>query len=93
VPGSLQVPANGQPLLMMADGPPTGGYPKIAVVVSADLHLLAQCTPGAGQVRFRETTVEAAQARYRAMMRQLSTVREGDTWRDETDVWLGHDMR
>ncbi len=71
VTGSVQVPASGQPMVMLADGPPTGGYPKIATVVSADLPLLAQCAPGAGRVRFRETPVAAAQARYRGMMRQL----------------------
>lgn len=69
--GSIQVPASGQPIVMMADRPTTGGYPKIATVVSADLPVLAQCPPGAGRARFRETTVEAAQARWRAMMNGL----------------------
>jgi allophanate hydrolase subunit 2 len=71
VRGSVQVPAGGEPMVIMADGPTTGGYPKIATVVSADLPLLAQCTPGVGRVRFCETTVGAAQARYRAMMKAL----------------------
>ena len=53
VPGVIQVPADGQPILMLADGPTTGGYPKIATVVGADLGLLAQLLPGAGRVRFR----------------------------------------
>lgn len=86
VPGSLQVPANGQPLLMMADGPPTGGYPKIAVVVSADLPLLAQCTPGAGRMRFREATIEAAQRRYREMMGKLKSQMESQTWCDGLEI-------
>jgi allophanate hydrolase subunit 2 len=71
VAGSIQVPASGQPIVMMADHPTTGGYPKIATVVSADLPLLAQCPPGTGRLRFRETTVKAAQARWRAMMNGL----------------------
>jgi antagonist of KipI len=66
--GAVQVPAGGQPLVMMADGPTTGGYPKIACVASADLPLLAQCPPGSGRVRFRQTTVQAAQARYRRLL-------------------------
>lgn len=52
VPGSIQVPPDGQPIVMLADGPTTGGYPKIATVVSADLPLLAQLLPGVGRVRF-----------------------------------------
>ena len=52
VPGSIQVPPDGQPIVMLADGPTTGGYPKIATVVSADLPRLAQVLPGAGRVRF-----------------------------------------
>lgn len=69
--GSIQVPADGQPIVMMAERPTTGGYPKIAVVASADHPVLAQCSPGVGRVRFRETTVEGAQERWRAAVRQL----------------------
>jgi allophanate hydrolase subunit 2 len=49
--GSLQVTHDGQPILLLADHPTTGGYPVIAVVVSADLELAAQLRPGE-QVRF-----------------------------------------
>jgi len=52
VPGSIQVPPDGQPIVMLADGPTTGGYPKIATVVRADLPVLAQLVPGASTVRF-----------------------------------------
>ena len=69
--GSIQVPADGQPIVMMADCATTGGYPKIASVIRADLPLLAQCTPGKDSVRFRVTTVEAAQEKYRVMMEKL----------------------
>ena len=72
--GCIQIPAGGEPLVMMADGPTTGGYPKIATAISADLPLLAQCSPGAGRVRFRATTVAAAQAKYREMNRGLIAV-------------------
>jgi antagonist of KipI len=70
--GAVQVPANGQPIVMMTDRQTTGGYTKIATVVSADIPLLAQCVPGGSRVRFRATTVKAAQARFRAMMGNLS---------------------
>lgn len=62
--GSIQVPLGGQPIVMMADCATTGGYPKIACVTSAAMPLLAQCTPGRDEVRFRETSVESAQAEY-----------------------------
>ncbi len=52
VPGCVQVPPDGQPIVMLADCPSTGGYPKIATVVSADLGKLAQLLPGEGRVRF-----------------------------------------
>jgi biotin-dependent carboxylase-like uncharacterized protein len=69
--GAVQVPADEQPIVMMADCATAGGYPKIASIISADLPLLAQCTPGKDRVRFRETTVEAAQEKYRALMQKM----------------------
>ncbi len=71
VMGSMQVPAIGQPIVMLADGPTTGGYPKIATVATADLPLLAQCKPGEGVVRFRPATVVAAQLKYRTLSERL----------------------
>jgi antagonist of KipI len=44
--GAIQVPASGQPILLMADRPTTGGYPQIAVVIAADLPLAGQLLPG-----------------------------------------------
>lgn len=62
VAGSVQVPPDGQPIVMLADHQTTGGYPKIATVIRADLPLLAQCLPGDG-VRFAAVTlVEARRA-------------------------------
>jgi biotin-dependent carboxylase-like uncharacterized protein len=69
--GAIQVPADGLPIVMMADCATAGGYPKIASVISADLPLLAQCTPGRDKVRFRSTTVEAAQQKFRKLMLKL----------------------
>jgi len=50
--GSVQVPADGRPLVFLADHPTTGGYPVVAVVDPADLALCAQLRPG-DEVRFR----------------------------------------
>jgi KipI family sensor histidine kinase inhibitor len=59
LPGAIQVPADGGPLAILADGPTTGGYAKIASVISADLGRLAQRTPGES-VRFEAVTVAEA---------------------------------
>jgi antagonist of KipI len=60
-PGAIQIPDDGQPIVLMPDGPTVGGYPKLAVVARADLRVLAQCQPGRG-VRFREVELEVARA-------------------------------
>jgi len=52
VPGALQVPPNGRPTILLADGPVTGGYPVIAVIADASLDLVAQARPGT-RIRFR----------------------------------------
>ncbi len=57
--GSVQAPAGGDPIVLMPDGPVTGGYPKIAIVIRADLPLLGQLRPGE-MVRFLEVSRAAA---------------------------------
>jgi len=52
LPGSFQVPGNGQPIITMPDGPTVGGYPKIAYMEPSTLWRLAQCQPGS-QIKFR----------------------------------------
>lgn len=58
-PGTIQVPANGQPIVLLADGQTVGGYPKIATVISADLPRLAHLPPGT-RVRFQPVTLTQA---------------------------------
>jgi len=74
--GAIQVPSNGQPIVMMADSPTTGGYPKIGTVASAELPLLAQCVPGRSKIHFQETTVSKAQKKYRELMNGLDRIVE-----------------
>ncbi|MEY3176764.1 MAG: 5-oxoprolinase subunit PxpB [Planctomycetota bacterium] len=62
VPGTLQLPADGQLLLLMADCAPTGGYPRIGHVISADLSLAAQLRPGDSLRLEQVTTAEALRA-------------------------------
>ncbi len=54
-PGAIQVPPDGHPILLLADHPTTGGYPVIAVVLSAGLSIAAQLRPGQ-DVRFTQPT-------------------------------------
>lgn len=60
VMGAVQVPSSGQPIILMADRQTTGGYTKIATVVTADLPLLAQAQAGT-KIRFEQVSVEEAQ--------------------------------
>jgi antagonist of KipI len=59
VPGTIQVPPNGQPIVLLADAQTTGGYPRIGNVISADLPFLAQQKPG-DCLRFRMVTLAQA---------------------------------
>lgn len=61
LPGAVQVPPNGQPIILGWDGPVTGGYPVIAGVIRADWPRLAQLRPG-DAVRFVTIELEAARA-------------------------------
>jgi antagonist of KipI len=63
-PGSVQVPGSGLPIVLGPDRPVTGGYAKIATIVSADLPLLAQARPGT-MIRFSPATLEQALAARR----------------------------
>ena len=60
VPGSIQVPGSGQPIVLLRDGPSTGGYLKIACVITADLDAMAQHGPGT-HLRFEAITLHEAQ--------------------------------
>ncbi|SFS90472.1 biotin-dependent carboxyltransferase family protein [Marininema halotolerans] len=63
-PGSIQVTQEGQPIILMADRQTTGGYGKIATVISTDLSILAQASPG-HKVTFAPIDVEEAHRLYR----------------------------
>lgn len=63
--GTIQLPPDGNPIVLMADRQTTGGYPRIGEVASVDLPLLAQLCPG-DHVRFRQVSLGEAQALYLA---------------------------
>ncbi len=70
--GSVQVPGDGQPIVLMADRQTTGGYTKIATVIGADVPLLAQCVPGASRVRFAAVSLAEAVRLRRQQARTLA---------------------
>jgi len=65
VRGVIQVPADGDPIIMLSDHGTIGGYPKIGVVISADLDRVGQLTPGS-TVNFKEVSLEEAQNIFKA---------------------------
>jgi antagonist of KipI len=68
--GTLQVPAAGQPILLMADRQTTGGYAKIATVIAADIGLAGQLAPG-DEIRFAACTLAEAMAALVAREQRL----------------------
>lgn len=70
-PGSVQVPGDGQPIVLGVDAQTIGGYPKIATVISADLGRLGQLRPG-DAVRFAAVTLAEARAARVALERALA---------------------
>ncbi|HSD53148.1 MAG TPA: biotin-dependent carboxyltransferase family protein [Burkholderiales bacterium] len=73
-PGSIQVPGNGLPIILLADRPTTGGYPKIATVASADVPALGRLRPGA-TIGFEAIGVEEAEAARRELEARLAALR------------------
>jgi biotin-dependent carboxylase-like uncharacterized protein len=72
-PGSIQVPGDGQPIVLLADRQTTGGYPKIATVISADLPALGRMPVGKN-VAFEPVTVEAAEAARRELFDEIAAL-------------------
>ena len=71
--GSIQVPPNGQPIIMLADRQSTGGYTKIGSVISVDLPLLTQSMAGY-KVRFVEVSIKLAQDLYIRRLNELDNL-------------------
>jgi biotin-dependent carboxylase-like uncharacterized protein len=72
VPGNIQLPADGQPIILLVEQT-TGGYTKIATVISTDLSKIAQAVPG-NRVRFQRVTLEEAHGIYREQARLLKEI-------------------
>jgi antagonist of KipI len=77
--GTVQVPANGLPIALMADHQTTGGYPKIAEIAAADVPRLAQLAPG-GTVQFARCTLEQAGELRRALRQRMDAALRSLAW-------------
>lgn len=94
VPGSIQVPGSGLPIVLLADAQTAGGYPKIGTVIGADLPRLAASRPGQ-VLRFvfveaeeGERLARAAEAETRALLASIRTLLVGGV--DEAALWSGN---
>ncbi|HLQ70967.1 MAG TPA: biotin-dependent carboxyltransferase family protein [Bacillota bacterium] len=77
--GGIQIPKDGQPIILMADRQTTGGYPRMGTVISTDLMKIAQLVPH-GTIKFKKTSVEYAQEQWiqqEAFLHKLATFRQG----------------
>ncbi|MFA6961650.1 MAG: 5-oxoprolinase subunit PxpB [Opitutaceae bacterium] len=74
--GSVQVPPDGHPIVLMADRQTIGGYPKIAHIIAVDLPKLAQARAG-DAVRFQEISIDEAQALYLEQEHSLAMLAAG----------------
>ncbi|MDP3070051.1 MAG: 5-oxoprolinase subunit PxpB [Opitutaceae bacterium] len=75
-PGTIQVPPDGAPIVLLSDAQTIGGYPQLAHVITADLPLVAQLRPG-DAVRFVDVSLEEARRAAGAVERALGLLREG----------------
>ena len=71
--GAIQVPQDGQPIILFVDQQTTGGYPKIANVIAADFHRVGQLRPR-DEVRFAEVTIVQAIQKLREQEQWLKTI-------------------
>ncbi len=92
-PGSVQIPGDGQPIVLMADRQTTGGYPKIATVVSADLSAMGRLVIGA-KIRFESVSVEKAHTLRRRMLEISESLEDhvGPIQSSTTPVLLAHNL-
>jgi antagonist of KipI len=74
MPGNVQIPADGQPIILLVEQT-SGGYAKIATVITADLPKVAQAMPG-NSIRFERVSLVTAHRLYREQQRHLQQIRE-----------------
>ena len=75
VKGVVQVPADGNPIIMFSDHGSIGGYPKIAVVITADHDKAAQLTPGS-KIKFKEVNLDEAESSFKTYSKETKSYLE-----------------
>ncbi len=73
--GSIQVPGHGSPIIMMSDRQTTGGYTKIATVISSDLPILAQMGPGS-KLNFKNISLEESHILYKEQIENMNQIQQ-----------------
>ena len=73
IKGAIQVPADGQPIILLTDHPTIGGYPKIVNIISADYHLLVQKAPGE-KILFKNVELQKAEQLYKEHLNNISEI-------------------
>ena len=68
--GSIQIPGDGQPIVLLSDHPTIGGYPKIANIISADYDKLVQKMPGT-KIKFKLVDLAVAENAFQDYVRQF----------------------
>jgi allophanate hydrolase subunit 2 len=86
--GAIQVPADGRPIVMLADRPVTGGYPVPACVIRADLGRIARLRPG-DSLSFASVSLEEAREALRVAEGELAALEEAEPLRDDELGWTG----
>lgn len=76
VAGSVQIPPDGQPIVLMSERQTIGGYPQIGHVISADLARLARMWPG-NRLRFRQVTLDEARSAWHEEFREMAMLEAG----------------
>jgi len=87
--GSIQIPGNGQPIILLADRQTTGGYTKIATVIKADLPKLAQMLPN-DTLKFNLVNIEEAQKEYKEFYGRLEEIK--DSFVEKLKVYTEQEM-
>ena len=75
VKGTIQIPADGNPIILLSDHGTIGGYPKFGVVISADYDKLVQITPGS-KIKFKEIDLKDAENLYRLYNMETNNILE-----------------
>ena len=79
VKGTIQVPADGNPIILLSDHGTIGGYPKFGVIISADYDKLVQTPPGT-KIKFKKTELKDAENLYKLYNMETNNILNKILW-------------